>query len=59
MIAVPDVRQVLGSIPIYLLMALLFPIFIVLALLYLVIHSHRSCGLEADERRIKVLLPSH
>jgi hypothetical protein len=53
-----DVKLMLGSIPTYALMILLFPIFIVLALLYMTIHSERADGTE-EEPALADLLPSH
>ncbi len=38
----------LGVVPAYVLMILLSPIFLVLALLYMVIHSERACETEEE-----------
>jgi len=40
------IRLMLGSIPTFALMILLFPVFVVLALLYIAIHSDRADGTE-------------
>ena len=53
-----EIRLMLGSIPTYALMILLFPVFVVLALLYIAIHSDRAEGAEEDAR-LGDMLPSH
>ena len=43
-----DLQQALGLIPAYVLMAILSPVFLILALLYVAIHSDRADGAEGD-----------
>ena len=57
-VPVKDMKQVLGIIPAYALVTALFPVFLILAVLYMFIHPNRADA-NAEENPAGELLPTH